>query len=251
MDIELLLVPACLVSSYVGSSLGFGGGMILAPVCFFILPPAQAVITIAVFSNLTNIVILTESREKHFRKDELVPLLLITIPGIILGVLLLRDLAAGPVLMLAGLAVLLGVVIRLVVVRYGSVDMEIPALAVYPVGLFNGVLAGCVALAPLAPVWMLLRGVNSSGIRDTLQAYYLTTGTILLIAVLIIIGPSRSLPSWWVFIVATAAIILGSHFGKLSFARLAAHEQGYVKLVMIVLALIGIITLARGIILTV
>jgi len=89
---EWLLIIFCLISAFTGSALGFGGAMLLAPACFWLLPPAEAVMTLLILSNLTNLLVVTEKGEKGFDWLEIKRLLLGTIPGVALGVWLLGSL---------------------------------------------------------------------------------------------------------------------------------------------------------------
>ena len=234
----------CLISGLVGSALGFGGAMILAPACFWVLPPAQAVMTLLLLSNLTNLLVVTERRQKHFDRPEISKLLLSTAPGVVVGIILLQKLDPAIAIILAGLTVLLGVGLKLIA---GRLKLTMPSWPVYPVGLGCGVLAATTGLATLAPAWLLLRRLPPASMRDTLQLYYLIIGMSVFVIGVAILGISASLPSLWVLAGGAAAITSGYWLGKRIFERLESHRDAYQKAAIAALLLVGIACVIRGV----
>ena len=239
----LILILFCLISGLVGSALGFGGAMILAPACFWVLPPAEAVMTLLLLSNLTNLLVVTERRQKHFDKPEIVKLLLSTLPGIMVGIILLQKLDPAIAITLAGFTILLGVGLKLLA---GRLSLTMPSWPVYPVGLSCGILAATTGLATLAPAWLLLRRLPPNSMRDTLQLYYLIVGVLVFVLGVSILGVSASLPPALVLAGGALAIVSGYWAGKHIFEKLQSHQATYQRVALASLFLVGAACVARG-----
>lgn len=237
------MIVFCLASAFTGSALGFGGAMLLAPACFWLLPPAQAVMTLLLLSNLTNLLVVTERRQKSFDRPELRRLLLGTVPGVALGIVLLSRIDQSTAIILAGAVIILGVGLRIPSER---LSISVPAWPGYPVGLSCGLMAATTGLAALAPPWLLLRRLSPSAMRDTLQLYYLLVGSGVFIAGVSLLGVSASLPDWWLLVLGALAIGAGYWLGKLVFERLKERKQLYQQVAMVVLLLVGLTCILRG-----
>lgn len=240
---EGALIAVCVLSGLVGSSLGFGGAMVLAPACFWLLPPAEAVMSVALLSNLTNLLILTERRAKQFDRGELTRLLSATLPGLLLGIALLQTINASWAIALAGATILLGVGLRVLGRR---LQLHMPAWPVYPVGAACGVLAGTVGLATLAPAWLLLRRLPPARLRDSLQLYYLIVGLLVMALGALWLGTDALLPAWWVLAGGSIGIGVGHALGQRLFERLARRHALYERLALLALGAIGLISATRG-----
>lgn len=217
--------------------------MILAPACFWVLPPAEAVMTLLLLSNLTNLLVVSEKREKHFDRPEITKLLASTLPGVIIGLFLLQKINPAVAIILAGVTVLAGVGLKIVA---GRLSLKMPAWPIYPVGLSCGVLAATTGLATLAPAWFLLRRLSPAAMRDSLQLYYLIVGVLAFGLGVALIGVSASLPAPWVLIGGAAAITSGYWLGKQIFERLESNRGLYQKAALAALLLVGVACVGRG-----
>lgn len=241
---DWLIIIIGFLAALVSSSIGFGGAMLMAPFLFFVLPPVQAVITTALLASTTNVLILSERREKHFEKRELVRLAVGTAPGMIVGIYLLQSISASAALIVAGATILAGVLLRAFGTRLTS---GLPEGAGYAVGAGSGVLATTVGLAALAPAWFLIRNISPSGTRDSLTLYYLCTGAGTLALSIIVIGTGAALPAWWALLGGVASATVGHRIGKGVFEKLSVNREHYVRVALVVLALISLVAISRGI----
>lgn len=216
-----------LVSAFISSAVGFGGAMIMAPLLFFILPPPQAVMTTALLASITNLLIITEGRKKDFQKEELRRLALGTLPGMLVGIVLLQQISTSVALIVTGAVILLGVSFRLFLKEKAR---HIPGGVGYGIGLGSGLLATTTGLAALAPVWFVVRNIGASPMRDSLNLYYLFTGAGTFLLGLVVIEIEATMPPWWSLLAGVVAVVVGHQAGRLVFARISQNHQRYTNI---------------------
>ena len=103
----LLIVVFGALGAFVQSVTGFGGALVLAPVLFATMRPAQAVLLSALLGLAQSAVLLLRNRQEVLRR-ELRSLLAFAVPGLAVGVLVLRVASASTLRVAVGVSVIVG-----------------------------------------------------------------------------------------------------------------------------------------------
>ena len=225
MDL-LLLIPVCLLSGFLVGAIGFGGGLVLIPPAFILLPPAQAVVAVSLLSNVGNILILTERRRKEVWWREFGILSAAAAPGLVVGALLLHRLDKHTAEFLVGVAVLAGILIQSAIKFKPAKKARAGWLRTALAGGVGGVLTTSTGSSgPLVIMWMLARTSDRMKVRDTLNAHFLYTGLAAPLIIAILVGWKAALPSLWTLALLTIMVFAGYQIGQQWFHHLAGDEH--------------------------
>lgn len=152
---------------------GFGFNLVSVPVMIMVLPPDVVVPIVMIYATAMTIAIAIEAR-KWIDVGRIWPLMIAGVAGIPVGVWLLKVLDAGV------LKVLIGVAITVFGVAFlwgFAVQIRNERLAMGPVGLVSGILAGCTAMSG-PPVILFLQNqrVGKQAFRANLGVYFSAIG---------------------------------------------------------------------------
>nr|WP_276610796.1 sulfite exporter TauE/SafE family protein [Kineococcus siccus] len=209
------------VSAALQTATGFGFAILSAPVLAAVLGPGPAVSTIVATGVLVDVlVLLAGGRRPQPRVRDVVSLGLWSLPGLIVGAVLLRELPSTALQLMVAAAVLYAVVHRLRPRRPrrprdgdGAERWWSPA----PAGLASGVLSTSTTLGgPPVVLYLTRRPRTPQQTRDTLVALSLFRLP-LSVAALLLTGTwfqPASLPLLW------SAIVVGYVIGRWAFARM-------------------------------
>jgi hypothetical protein len=213
----VLVAAGTLVAAGVQATGGIGFALILTPVLFAVLPSVGAVVVVTGLGLLLNVLVLfAERRRLSIAWNEIVPILVASAPGAVVGLLVLRALPK-PVLQVAvGLAVLtFGFVILRGHLRVAADQGWIRL----PIGFTTGILTIATGVSgPPVALWLSSRGLRGSKVRDSLGAFFLGLGIIAILTLIPVLHDAHL--GVWTLIAAVAAVLAGHAIGSRLFARM-------------------------------
>jgi len=164
---------AVLVGSAAQTATGFGIALPVSPVAFALLKPADAVLTIEAVGLAQNLLVLgTRQRRLDIRGADAALLLVAAIPGVLLGAVIITQVARPPMQLVVGIVLLAAVLFR--VHEPGRAPLLERRSAGVPVGLLAGILTTTVGInGPPLVFWLRARGVTLTQLRDTLAVVFL------------------------------------------------------------------------------
>jgi uncharacterized protein len=229
-------VAAVLVGGLLQSATGTGFAMLAAPILTAVYDPRTSVATLALLGPVVSALTLTEVRRPQALPRTTAVLTVASVPGMVVGVLVLRHAPTDVLRVLVALAVLAGVAVigRGVVIR-GS--------AAGP-GFLSGVLATSTGLSgPPMVLYLLGHRFRPAEVRDTLAAVFLITGilTIAALAVGGLLDPAEHL------VLLLVATIVGQVAGRFVFRRLGDRHRAATLGVLTLAALVALVPAAQAV----
>ena len=228
-----------LLAATVRGALGFGDALLAMPLLGLLLGPRLATPLVALGS--LSIVLLML---RHSRSDADWPaalkLVAATIPGLPLGILLLRQ--APEAWLLGGFGLLLLCYTAWQLTSRREFQLR-DSWSIWPAGLVAGLLGGAANVnGPPVVVWCMLRGYTASRFRATLQGYFFPAA--LAIAVSHGLGGMWSQEVFVYYVCALPFTILGVWLG----GRLVAvlPQRLFRRILYCVLGGLGLLLLARS-----
>jgi uncharacterized membrane protein YfcA len=228
-------LAAVLIGGTLQSATGTGFAMLAAPVLTAVYGPHASVATLAVLGPVVSALTLAEVRRPHVLGRTAAVLCLAGVPGMAVGVLVLRHTPVDVLRVLVALAVLAGVaaIARGAPVRGSGAGP----------GFLSGVLATSTGLSgPPMVLYLLGRDARPAEVRDTLAAVFLITG-FLTIAALAVAGLLDPTDGVLVLLVATVA---GQVAGRFVFRRLGARHRVATLGVLIGCALVALVPASQA-----
>jgi hypothetical protein len=229
-------VAAVLVGGLLQSATGTGFAMIGAPILTAVYGPQASVATLAILGPVVSALTLGEIRRPQILQRTAIVLTVAGIPGMVVGVLVLRHAPVDVLKVLVALAVLGGVV----VIGRGA---KIRGSAAGP-GFLSGVLATSTGLSgPPMVLYLLGHRARPAEVRDTLAAVFLVTGllTIVVLAVGQVLHPAHHL------VALLVATVIGQLLGRLVFARLGERHRAATLGVLGLCALVALVPAVQAI----
>ena len=233
--LEVLVVAAVLIGMSVQAAIGFGFAFFVAPAAFAAFEPEQAVTLVLVLGVIINLLVLfAERRRAQFARREVAIVLAASIPGLLVGALVVTR--ADPRLLqaLVGLIVLAGAVLqaaRTANERGAAARPPRPRRAP-GLELGGGFAAGVLttSVSVNGPALLLVfggLGLRGARMRDSLAAALLGLSLLALPVVLTASAGEQALPGLAVTLACLPALLVGHRFGAAVFRRLddAAHHR--------------------------
>jgi len=231
----LLAAAAVAIGAAVQSATGFGFGLVLSPALFAAFEPYEAVSVLLVLSLALNLLVLADGGPGPVRWRILAPLMAAAVPGMGVGVLVLKS-VSKPVLQIAlGLAVMAATAwqLRSLTAR-GSVPAagarsEPPLAGGFTAGFVSGTLTTSIVVSgPPILLWLEAVGLRPAEVRATLAASFLVLnlagGGIVIAA-----GGAGTLRAS--VLVPMLGLVLAGHLaGALAFRRLAGSHFSHLVL---------------------
>jgi len=238
-DIYLFLTVVAFLAGLIQGFSGFGSVLLSLPLLVLFLDVREAIPLANLMGVVLTVLIIVQLRA-HWEWRKIWPLLAGACPGIPTGVWLLTRMDPMHIQIVLG-AVLLsyavyGLLFRLPIGRLGG------AWA-YVFGFFAGGLGGAVsASGPPVIVYTSLQAWTKDQIKVTLQGFFVVSG--LLIGVfqaangLVTDGVIRN------FLVSVPTLLAGTWAGSLLYGKF--REEGYRRVMLVLLGALGVFTLARA-----
>jgi uncharacterized membrane protein YfcA len=210
--------------------------MLAAPVLTAVYDPQTSVATLAILGPVVSALTLAEARRPEPLGRTTVVLTVASVPGMVVGVLVLKHTPIDLLRVLVALAVLVGVA---VIAR----GVKIRGSAAGP-GFLSGVLATSTGLSgPPMVLYLLGHRARPAEVRDTLAAVFLITG-VLTIAALAIAGLLDPAPR---LLLLLAATIVGQIAGRFIFRRLGERHRAATLGVLVLCALVALVPAGQAI----
>lgn len=241
-----LIAGVLLLSAALQTSTGFGFALLSAPILAALVGPVEAVSTIVATGVVVDVLVLAaDGRRPQPNGRDVAILGVWSVPGLLLGALLLRVLASTLLQLLVAAAVLFAVASRLRPRRWPEkqpmADRQ-PWWAAAGAGLTSGVLSTATTLGgPPTVLYLTSRPRPPRQTRDTLVALSLVRLPVS-VAALVVAGTWITPPG---LLLLWAAVALGYLVGRAVFARmdLARYERA-VLAALVAAALTAVITAA-------
>jgi uncharacterized protein len=218
----VVVTASVLIGAALQSATGLGFAMVASPALLAAVSPGQAVTTLLVLGTLLGLlVLLTEGRARRIRWAALWPVIAASVPGLVVGALVLHAVPKHPLQIAAGVVVLAAVVMRL----RGASTVTRPADGAGWDGLGTGAVTGVLSTAtgmsgPLLALWLQHRIESPEELRDSLAASFLLL-SVLGAAALAVIAPGRFTLSPARVAILAVCVVVGRAVGRRVFERLA------------------------------
>lgn len=230
-------VAAVLLGGVLQSATGTGFAMLAAPVLTAVHGPQQSVATLALLGPVVSALTLGEVRRPEILRRTAVLLTLAGIPGMAVGVVVLKHAPVDVLRVLVAVAVLGGVV----AIGRGA---KVRGSAAGP-GFLSGVLSTSTGLSgPPMVLYLLGHRARPTEVRDTLAAVFLVTG-VLTIAALALGDVLDPAPQMLLLLVAT---VVGQVLGRLIFRRLGERHRAATLGVLVLCALVALVPAAQALV---
>jgi uncharacterized membrane protein YfcA len=232
-DEVALACAGVLAGGFVQSATGFGFALVAAPALTATLGPLAAVSTMALVGAAVNALTLAgERRDSALLRRRAAVLIAASVPGMVVGALVLAELPRD------ALRGLVAVVTLGSVAAYLAERWRAPAGDRRGSGIPPALLAGALGAAsgingPPLVAHLRRRGATPEQMRETLAAFFLVSG-LLTLAAIAAFGALRLAPGLGLLLAAAA---VGQLVGRLAFARLASFREP---------AMLGTLVLAAG-----
>jgi uncharacterized protein len=166
--LELLVIFGA-IAAFLQTTTGFGGALVLAPVLFGTMRPAQAVLLAALLGTVQSAVLVVRYRREILRHD-VGSLLGWALPGLAAGVVVLRVAPSALLRVVVGASAIVATVVRELLARSRAAT-RISAL---PAGFLAGVLTTSATVnGPPLVLYLLGRGARPAQMRATLAAIFI------------------------------------------------------------------------------
>jgi uncharacterized membrane protein YfcA len=223
----VLIGLSILAGAALQSATGFGFGLVVAPVAFALLKPAEAIWLITLLALLINVLTLsTEGRRPEPLVRETAWLLVWALPGALVGVAYLKSVDESLLQVTVTVAVLTSLAVR----RWQP-HVRIPLI---PAGIAAGALNLALGTGgPPVVLYLLGHDVPPARLRDTLSVYFLVSGV--LTSVVLAVTDVEPLPTLTALAASVPLVVVGHVVGRRVFRRLA--DGGFeAALVLVLLA---------------
>lgn len=218
---------------------GFGFILIALPILTFFLD-IKTVIPLTILSALAIAIMVFIQLKERFDFKKIKPLLIGGIPGIPIGVFVLKEVDQSILQLSLGVILIAYAAYGLVVNRWPKGLSESWA---YIFGLLSGTMAGALsAAAPPVIVYLTLQSWDKDKIKVSLQGFFIVV-CVLVIALHAFTG----MTTWFVlklFAVSTPPLLLGTYLGSLLYGRI--NDSQYRKILLIFLIALGILIVWRA-----
>jgi uncharacterized membrane protein YfcA len=238
VDIYLFLAVISLLAGFIQGLSGFGSVLLSLPLLVFLLDVKTAIPLVALYGLALSVFLLVQLRE-HWDWKKLYPLCLSSVPGAPLGVWLLNRLDAQVIQWAVG-GFLLVYALFMLFFR--------PAMRVTGAGwaYLSGFIAGCLggaigASGPPVIVYTSLQPWSKDDIKVTLQGFFVISGIV--VVFFQALGGLVTGTVLWYFAVTLPLLLTGTWLGSLLYGRI--REEGYRKLILMLLALLGLFMIVK------
>jgi uncharacterized protein len=236
---HLLLCLIALLAGFTQGLSGFGSVLVALPLLALFLDFNTAVPLVSTWGMTINIILVVQLRP-HLRFGHIVPLTLAALPGIPLGVYMLKHVAVWVLELLLGVLLM---VFSLYFVWSGGKTRRLARGWAGAAGFTSGFLGGCLASSgPPVIVYTALQPWSKDEIKSTLIGYFFLSGLVIIAAQAVsglftpevLTGSLLSIP----------VVILGVFLGTAFYRRLETTH--YRQVVVGLITLLGLLTLIKA-----
>jgi len=236
----LPLVLIFLTAGFTQGVSGFGAGLLAMPLLTMFLD-LEVAVPLCMLNGLLITSFLSFQLKQHIDWQKIRPLFIGCIPGIFLGVYLLKGLDGS----------ILKIFLGLLLINYSLYRLFGPAprtginrLWAYPAGLATGIIGGAFSAGgPPTIIYVSMTGWQKDEIKATLSIFFFTTGVVTSTAHAINgLITSQVMIYFAVSCIFTiTGVALGSHF----YQRI--KQESYIKIILILLILMGLMMVSTAV----
>lgn len=235
-----LLLAVTFLAGLIQGLSGFGSVLLSLPLLILFLDVRTAIPLVALIALALTVLLLVQLRE-HLEWRKVYPLFAGSLPGVPVGVWLLKRLEADRIQFVIG-SVLVGYAFYGLVFRL-SPKKGIRRHWAYLYGFLAGCLGGAVsASGPPVIIYTSLQPWSKDQIKVTLQGYFLVSGL-----VVVLFQAASGLTTWTVmklFLMSLPAVLVGTLVGSHFYGMV--REEGYRRIILILLGCLGAFTVYRA-----
>lgn len=239
VDFYFLIGVIALLAGFIQGLSGFGSVLIALPMLVLFLDFDKAVPLVSIWGMTINTILLAQLRA-HLRLQLVLPLTMAAIPGIPLGVYVLKNADIRVLEMLLGVLLL---IFSLYFVFSGGKTRKLSIAWLYAAGFCSGCLGGSLAMSgPPVIVYTALQPWDKDEMKSTLTGYFFLSGLVIIIAQAV-----SGLMTTAVFtgsLISIPFIILGVVSGSSIYRRLATDH--YRQVVVGMITLLGLLTVVKA-----
>ena len=240
MQIYLLTSVVILIASMVAGLAGFGAMIISIPLLAMFLD-IKTVVPLTILASLSIHFLLLIQLRRHFEFHNIQPLLIGALPGIVIGVALLKYTSKEIPQIILGITLILYSVYSFV---FQGKSFNIKKIWAYLFGFLSGYLGGAIGAAgPPVIVYTSLRSWSKDLIKATLQGYFILVGLLVLFGQGLIGLINISVLK--LYLVALPALVIGTYIGSQFYT--VTREEIYRKIILAFLIALGGLMIYRSI----
>jgi uncharacterized protein len=238
MEIYFYLTVVAFLAGFIQGLSGFGSVLLSLPLMVLFLDIREAIALVNLMGVILTVVLIVQLRA-HWEWGKIIPLLVGALPGIPVGVYLLKRMDPVHVQVILGMVLvayaIYGLLFRLPIGKVGG-------LWAYVFGFFAGGLGGAIsASGPSVIVYTSLQAWTKDQIKVTLQGFFIITG--LLIGVFHAVNGLTTDGVIRNFLVSIPTLLAGTWLGSMLYGKF--KEEGYRRVMLMLLGGLGVFTLAR------
>jgi hypothetical protein len=221
-------------ASFTLGTAGFGFALVSVPLLALVVSPRIAVPLVVVYSNGINFFLLLRFRD-HIEWPKLWPLLVGVLPGIPLGICLLKNTEDIVIRKIVG-AVVIGFILWNLFTRTQR-SQDLSRFWAVLAGFMSGILTGASAMGgPPVLMYLTLTQWEKNLTRATLQSFFFITGTCALLG--LTLERLLTLDVLRFNLLYLPSVILGSVMGYIAFKRISSER--FRKMLVYLLLAIGL-----------
>ncbi len=239
MELSLLKQLAIIIITFFAAltqgTTGFGSAIVAMPFYVGLIPPKEAV-SLTILNGIFITSILTLRHRNDIKAKNVLPLILGSIPGIIIGIIFIHHASSLIIRRLLGYIIASYAVYSLI-----NPDFTIKGLKRrwgYLAGLLTGAIGASIgAGGPPTIIYVTLSGWKKDEIKGTLVGFFLISGVIIAFAHFF-----SGITTWWIirlFILNLPFLALGSYIGMSVYNKFP--QQLYLKTVLVLLFIMGLL----------
>jgi hypothetical protein len=238
MEIYIFLGLISFSAGFVQGLSGFGSVLLSLPLLALFLDIKTAIPLVALFGVVLSIFLLVQLR-RFLNWKILYPLLAGSVPGIPIGVWLLKRTDVQWIQWAVG-AVL--VAYALYGIAWRPAPRNTKALWAYLSGFAAGCLGGAIGAAgPPVIVYTSIQSWSKDQIKVTLQGFFVASGVLVVFSQAV--GGLVTGTILWYFLASLPLLIAGTWIGSLFYGRL--REETYRRVILILLAALGVFMILK------
>lgn len=238
MGVIVLICTIFLLAGGVQGITGFGGALVAIPLLSLVMDVKQAV-PLSILNGLVTTTTITYTLRHHLDWRKILPMLIGSLPGTLLGTLLLKQADAALISRLLGLVL---VVVSLFNLRFAPRPVNTSRFWALVAGFFSGIITATVgAGGPPVIIYATLNHWSKDEIRATLTGFFVINGYVTAAchaASGIITGHTLHL-----FVLTCGCVLLGTMVGSRISTRMP--RRTYLRIVYLLLTALGVMLLLR------
>lgn len=219
---------------------GFGAALVAIPLLVVFMDVKTAV-PLCVLNGLIITFFLTLRLRKHLDWQKILPLCLGALPGVYVGVILLKSASESLVRVLVGVMLIAYGIYRLV---FQPKPKIIHSAWSYLAGFATGAISGAISAGgPPTIIYTTLTGWSKNQIKATLSGFFLVAGVMIALA-----HASSGITTAEVlqyFVSSAIFVIIGVVAGSTCYDRIG--REAYIKFILIMLVFMGILMIGNAI----